>query len=78
VAHADGRKRESEVAPLGLGSLGEARAQTGAPRVDPDVTSGLGVDQPELTGVGELLLARIADLDRDRRMSPGEAKERVG
>ena len=65
-----------EVAPLGLGRLREACAQPRAARVDPDVASGLGVDQPELAGVDELLLARVADLDRDHLVPRGELEHR--
>src|SRR6185436_335407 len=54
----------------------EALAEPSARRVDAELPAGLGVDEPQLADVGELLLARVADLDRDRRMAAGDAKQR--
>ena len=38
--------------------------------------SGLRVDEPELAGVRQLLLARVADLDGDHLVPPGELEQR--
>ena len=34
-------------------------------------------NQPQLTDVGELLLARVAHLDRERRVPPRDAEQRA-
>src|SRR5581483_5835600 len=70
-------QRASELAPLGLRRLGVARAQPCATRVDANVASGLGVDQPQLADVGELLLARVTDLDCDHLVTSGQLKQRL-
>ena len=46
-------------------------------RVDAQLAARLGIDEPELADVGELLLARVADLDRDGRMPAGDAQQRL-
>ena len=46
-------------------------------RVDAQLAAGLRIDEPQLADVGELLLARVADLDRERRMAAGDAQQRV-
>ena len=49
----------------------EPVAQDAARRVDTQPTPGLDVDEPELAHVRKLLLAAVADLDRDDVVPPG-------
>ena len=56
-----GRKR----LPLLGRARGEALAQARAVRVGADLPPGLGVDEPQVADGRKLLLARVADLDRD-------------
>src|SRR5262245_42825986 len=72
-----GREHPDEPAALLGGSFGKALAELAVARVDPDLAAGLGVDQAQLADVGELLLARVADLDRQGRMATGDAEQRV-
>ena len=44
--------------------------------VDAQARAGLRVDEPELADVDELLLARVADLDREHVVPAGEVEER--
>ena len=78
MADAGGREHPHEAGPLLGRRLGEALAQLAVARVDAQLAAGLGVDEPQLADVGELLLARIADLDRERRMPAGDPQERAG
>ena len=45
-------------------------------RVDAKLASGLRIDEPQLADVGELLLARIADLDGEHGVPAGEPQQR--
>ena len=56
---------------LGGGSLGEAAPQLGIARVDSQLPPGLGVDEPQLADIGELLLTGIANLGGEARVPPG-------
>src|SRR5206468_3867743 len=69
------------------GGGGEALAEGSAARVDPDLPARLRVDEPQLADVGKLLLARVADLDRqylvpahqlEQRLAPVEWPTEVG
>ena len=64
------------LAPFGCRGDGEALAETTAARVDAELPSGLGIDEPEEPDVGQLLLARIADLDGDDVVVPRELEQR--
>src|SRR5204862_786832 len=69
VRHAERRQDARDAAAL-LGSRDcEALAQRAAARVDANLASGLRIDEPEVAQVGQLLLARIADLDREYLVS---------
>ena len=61
---------------LGGGGLGEAAAELRVARVDAQLAPGLGVDEPELARVRQLLLARVADLDGDDVVAAGELEHR--
>src|SRR5205085_8730177 len=76
VPDAERGERRRDLVPLGRRRSGEPGAQLRAPRVDPELPAGLGVDEPELAHVRELLLARIADLDRDDVVPPREREQR--
>ena len=66
-----------DAASLFGGRGGEPLAQRGAARVDAHLPARLGVDEPQLSDVGQLLLARVADLDGEdvvaRRAAAGAA-----
>ena len=53
-------------------------AQPRAARVDAELAAGLGVDEPELADVRQLLLARVADLDGDARRGGRRAPAAAG
>ena len=76
MPHADRRERARELGALGRCGDGEALAQPAAARVDAQLATGLGIDEVEEPDVRELLLARIADLDRDDVVVPGELEQR--
>ncbi len=83
MPHAGRREQADEPLPL-LGRGGrEALAQPAVARVDAELASGLGVDEAQLADIGELLLARVADLDRDasggaRRSAAAARASRAG
>ena len=59
---------------------GAPRSARAARRRDVSTRScaaGLGVDEPEVADVGQLLLARVADLDRDHVVPAGELEQRA-
>ena len=56
------------------GGLGEPVAEAARRRVDADLAAGLGVDERELADVGQLVLARVADLDREHRVARGDGR----
>src|SRR5581483_6918795 len=65
-----GRAQErADLAPLLPRRLRVLLAQDGIVGVDDDVATGLGIDEVQLTDVGKLLLPRVADLDRERRVA---------
>ena len=76
MRHAERRQDARHAAALVRGGNGEALAQRCAPGVDPNLAARLGVDEPELADVGELLLARVADLDREDVMPVEHAQKR--
>ena len=76
MADADRGERGDERAPFLRGRRGEALAQTAVARVDAQLPPRLGIDEAQLADVGELLLARIADLDREHRVAPRQPQER--
>ena len=67
VPHARGGERGDERAALVGGDGREPLAQAAIARVDAQLAPGLRIDEPQLADIGELLLARIANLDRERR-----------
>ncbi len=76
MAHPSERERARDVLPLGCGGCRKAAAQPGAARVDAQLPSGLGIDEPESAGIRQLLLARVADLDRDHVVATRELEQR--
>ena len=75
-ADAERGQLASDLGALGGRGGGEALAQPGAGRVDAQLASGLGIDEPELAHVRQRLLARIADLDREHVVAAGELEQR--
>ena len=76
VAHTDRRQSLRDAFPVrGCGGR-EAAAEVCAARVDAQLPSRLGINEPELAGVGELLLPRVANLDGDDIVAAGELEER--
>ena len=51
-------------------------AQPTARRVDLELAAGLGIDQPQLPELRQLLLSRVADLDRDDVVASAEREQR--
>ena len=76
MADAGRSQQRDERAALVRGGGGKPLAQLPVARVDAQLPARLGVDEPELPHVGQLLLARIADLDRECRVACRDAKER--
>src|SRR5581483_641621 len=75
VADAERGERPPKPASL-LGRGGrEARAQPGVARVDAELSPCLGIDEPELACVRQLLLARVADLDGEHVVGAGELEQ---
>src|SRR5712691_5152444 len=70
-------ERAREAASLPRRGCGEALAQPLAAGVDAELSARLGVDEPQLADVGKLLLALIADLDRDHVVAAGELEQRA-
>jgi len=77
VAHPDGGQGTLEIGAFGGGRDREALAEAAAPRVDPQLASGLGVDEIEKPDVRQLLLAGIAHLDSYDVVMPREFEERA-
>ena len=69
-------ERRGDLAPLGRRGGREPRPQPRAAGIDPELPPRLGIDEPELAHVRQLLLARVADLDRDDVVPAGEREER--
>src|SRR5437868_422518 len=70
-------KRARDACPfLGRGR-GKAGTQVSTPSVRADLPAGLGVDEPQHAGVGQLLLTRVADLDRDDLVPAREIEQRA-
>ena len=63
---------------LGRRGAGEALAHRAAGRVDLQLAPGLRVDEPQLARGRELLLARVADLDRERPVAAAQRAQRIG
>ena len=76
MADAERAERAGEAAPLLGGGGGEAGAELRVPGVDAELPAGLRVDEPELAGVRQLLLARVADLDGEDVVPAGELEHR--
>src|SRR5437763_15495520 len=76
VAHAGSRQGGDDRTALGGRGRGEALAQAAVAGVDAKLPARLRIDKPELADVGELLLARIAHLDREHRVPPREPEQR--
>ena len=76
MPHACGGERRDERAALVGGDGGEALAQAPVAGVDPQLPSRLRIHEPQLADVGELLFARIADLDGEHCVASGEPEER--
>ena len=75
-ADADRRELRAHLGALGRRRGGEALAQAAVARVDAELAAGLRIDEPELADVRQLLLARVADLDRDHVVTAGELEQR--
>ena len=74
---ADAERRELvATAARSVGGGGEALAQARAARVDAELAAGLRVDEPAARPRRQLLLARVADLDRDDVVAGGELDQR--
>ena len=54
-----------EILALGCGHVDEPLPQLAAARVDPQLAARLGIHQPEVADVRQLLLALVSNLDRD-------------
>src|SRR5581483_9932741 len=76
VADPGGLERRDERAPLGRRRGLEALAQVAVAGVDAQLPPRLRIDDAQLADVGELLLARIANLDREHGVPGGEPEER--
>ena len=76
MRYAESRELPSEARPLLGGGVGEALAQLPLGRVDVELAPGLRVDEPDVADVRQLLLARVADLDRDDRVPGGDSEHR--
>ena len=72
MPHAGGPERARNVCPFGRRRNGEALAQPAAAGIDAELAPSFRVDEPEQPDIRELLLARIADLDRDDVVMAGE------
>src|SRR4051794_21005590 len=59
------------------GRGGELRAHALARGVPLQLPAGLGIDEPQLTELRQLLLARIANLDRHDVMAAAEHEQRT-
>ncbi len=67
-------RRESR--PVVTGGLVERRPEAAVAGVDAERPARLGVDEGQLTDVGERLLARVGDLEGDDRVPGGHLGER--
>ena len=76
VTGSDQREHPLDLAPFVGSGRRKPRAKARAASVDAQLPPRLGVDEPERPGVRQLLLARIADLDRDDVMAAGELEQR--
>ena len=63
MARAGRRQGRCDLSSLGGGGVGEARAEPWVARVDAEAAPGLGVGERQLAEVGQLLLARVAQVD---------------
>src|SRR5207249_4197218 len=77
VPRSSGGEHSGQLRALYLRSGRKAAPQSFAPRVRAHLSPGLRVDEPEDTGVRQLLLAWIPDLDRDDVVSSRELEERT-
>src|SRR5439155_6605852 len=57
--------------------VGKAPAQLAAARVDANLASRLGVDEPQLADVRELLFTGVADLDREDLVATEQLEQRA-
>ena len=71
-----GREIESDLPALLDGGLGEPGAQARIAGIDAEARARLRVAEPDLAHVDELVLARVADLDREHVVAGGEVDER--
>ena len=62
-------------ASIQCGRLGETVTEARVARIDPQLRPGLGIREPHLADVDELLLPRVADLDREHIVVAGEVDE---
>ena len=72
VADAGGCEARGERAALLARGRRESLAQAPIAGVDAQLPAGLRIDEPQLADVGELLLARVAHLDRQHGVPAGE------
>ena len=78
VPHPGAGQHRGERLPLLLRRGGEAAAQHCARGVHAQLAAGLGIDEPQLARVGQLLLARVADLDADHLVPARDLEQRRG
>ena len=69
-------QRGPHLVALGRGGLREPGADAPLARVDVDLAAGLGIDQPQVAGRHELLLARVDDLHRQHAVARAQLLER--
>ena len=76
VPHASRREIGDQRTPFVRSGRGEAFAQATVARVHPELAPCLRIDETQLADVGQLLLARIANLDGEHCVTPGEPQQR--
>ena len=72
---AGGAERARELFPLGSCPLGEALAQASARGIGAHEPAGLGIDEPEISDVGKLLLAPVEHLHGQNVAAAGDMEE---
>ena len=70
-------ERAGDAGPFFCRGRGETGTETLAARIGADLPASLRIHKPEHARVRELLLARVADLDRDDLVPPGQIEQRA-
>jgi hypothetical protein len=76
MAGTAGNERPGDILSFLRGCNCESLTQAGAAGVDPKLLPCLRIDKPEVADFGKLLLAWVADLDREHVVTPGEREKR--